>query len=141
MSKVKFFRIHHSSDITQGCYRAGCTNNLLSYYAYSTNWKKHPPPYEDSKLYQSLLNSPDYDGFDYENLLIKYHFGFTSLEQLKAWFYNEDWLEWLDEQGFILSEFECDDVPEMFIAGNSQAIAKLDCAIQLKTISLLELIG
>ena len=75
----------------------------------------HPMPYEDSKLMVSLkLNMAS----DWWFVRGKYRYGFNSLDQFRAWFYDDKDLIFLHERGFHLSIY---DVPQVY-EGNSQSL-------------------
>ena len=136
MQKVKFFRIHHFTNKNTGCYRGDWENNISrlgNCEIFVGDYDKHPLPCYDSLLWNKISVNLPFEEFS------AYHFGFTSLEQLRAWFYNDDWLEWLHNEGYILTEFECDDIPEIFMSGHTQAIAKLDKITEVKQYSLINL--
>ncbi len=74
---------------------------------------RHPHPENDSLL-GVITFSPDY------------YFGFLSIEQLRSWFYKDEFLVKLHEKGILISEYNCEccDVLEghtqaMFIRGKS----------------------
>jgi hypothetical protein len=139
MQKVKFFRIHHVTNKAIGCYSGKYSENinrLASCEIFVGDYDKHPLPQADSLLWNKITTYvSDNKSIDFSD----YYFGFTSPEQLRAWFYNDDWLEWLHNEGYILTEFECDDTPEIFMAGHTQAIAILDKITEVKQYSLSDL--
>lgn len=76
--------------------------------------KRHPMPNDDSLLMENLLmhNLDILSG--YGNLGV--HFGFSSIEQLRSWFYNDNWIRDISERDIILSIYEAEEV----YLGNSQ---------------------
>lgn len=70
---------------------------------------RHPTPYEDDLFYRGWSNCENRES---------YLFGFTSIEQLRNWFYRDDWLI-LASRNFKLCEFAAD--PEFTIIGYTQA--------------------
>lgn len=74
-----------------------------------TNRARHPLPHEDCAL-----------RWGWRSHRYEWHFGFASLEQLRAWFYRDEWLTRLGRDGVVLTVWE---VPERYVQiGNTQAI-------------------
>jgi hypothetical protein len=83
---------------------------------------RHPIPYRDSKLAEAIENET---GEKFSEVSIwkgtfqKFVYGFSSIERLRTWFYNDETIKWLTANGFILTEStDCHS-----ISGNSQAVA------------------
>lgn len=85
---------------------------------------RHPLPHFDTKLQSSLQNRPIY----------RYHFGFSSIDQLRAWFYNDDWLYKLSLKGVVLSVYAAKE----YYGGNSQCVFKKATATLLGKHDLVE---
>lgn len=85
---------------------------------------KHPSPDHDSGLRNWWLahvtRAPD------EETLDAIRFGFASLEQLHAWFYNDDWFTSMDKNGFHLRIYDVSD--DNVIKGRAQVIFYKDAA-------------
>jgi hypothetical protein len=80
---------------------------------------RHPAPDDDAKLRKATDERKAQDGkmyFDYAPS----HFGFISIEQLRAWVYADDWLRSLHESGHVLAIIRSDDV----LVGHTQVIFK-----------------
>ena len=82
---------------------------------------RHPLPYRDTKLKESIEKET---GETFSEVTIfkgrfqEFVYGFSSLEQLRTWFYNDEIIKWLAANGFILAESsDCES-----ISGNSQAV-------------------
>ena len=86
---------------------------------------KHPMPHKDSKLLDENkdlfyhIGDGEYRFLDYDFI-----FGFSSIDQLRRWLYNDEWLSGLDRQGFVLSIYEGD-----VRHGHTQAVINKDTAV------------
>lgn len=49
-----------------------------------------------------------------------FHFGFSSIAQLRAWLYQDDWLERMHELGGVLMVYDVGD--EHVVLGNAQVM-------------------
>lgn len=84
--------------------------------SYATSSERHPDPWEDTALQWVnigyILGVPQH----------LCYFGFSSLDQLKAWLYRQEWRDYLHCKGFVVKAW---DLPEEFAmhAGNAQAVA------------------
>lgn len=78
---------------------------------------RHPLPREDSKLCAAMREK----AID-ESLMQKYIFGFISVDQLRSWIYEDNWLKELHSLGLVISEYTCsvDDI----LVGHTQVIFK-----------------
>lgn len=100
----KIFRIETESGV--GMYRGPDWDGVWETGAAT---HKHPCPHNDSKLidenidlFYSLGDNEWRFGDD------DFIFGFSSIDQLRRWLYNDSWLESLDSEGFVLSIYEGD---------------------------------
>ena len=110
----KFYRIQNKEG--QGPYSSAVSlrDSNINWENYSEN--KHPAPCSDSLLWQNLkcklhcgpIGHPDVRPFI---------FGFSSIDQLRAWFFNDEVIKWMVAHGFSLWESGCEPVQ-----GNSQAV-------------------
>ena len=107
-----------------GVYRG--ETNLYNYRKYGdfTRDRVHPVPKCDSKLMQSIPKcGKRLDCFGVEEPKFKwifnFVFGFSSIEQLRAWFYEDEVIEWLHENGFSLVVYE-----GIAYHGNCQSIVR-----------------
>ncbi len=120
MKTKKFYRFERE-DSGKGPYRCGSGNLLDSCDDYE-NDNNHPSPLEDSKLQKQMRRKELlYNGFWSTSFTTegdRYSFGFSSKKQLRAWFYNDVWLSWMADNGFILAEI----LSEEYIVGNAQAM-------------------
>jgi hypothetical protein len=87
------------------------------------DWNRHPMPIEDSLLMWNLDNS--------KYPISKCHFGFISLDQLRAWFYNDKWLTNVSEHGVLLSVYDVEDVyigntQVVFVRGDVEPVERYD---------------
>ena len=77
--------------------------------------QKHPAPGADTALrwghLWNILGVPQH----------KCYFGFSSLDQLEAWLYNQEWREYLHDNGFVVKVWELPE--ESMHSGNAQAVA------------------
>lgn len=89
---------------------------LRSCSSYENSPRRHPAPWEDTALKwdntEYILGVPQQQCY----------FGFSSLTQLKAWLYRQEWREHLHLNGFVVKVW---DLPEEFAmhSGNAQAVA------------------
>jgi hypothetical protein len=103
-----FYRVENNNG--RGCYQ----NNQGIIPSGATD--RHPMPNKDSLLKEKFPG----DISDYFNG--NWRFGFESINQFRAWFFNDEWLKSLDRDGFKLSIY---DVPaSACFFGNSQGIMK-----------------
>lgn len=78
-----------------GVYRTGAAG-LLDFDS-----SRHPMPENDTLLMTNLGNKDFCDN---------YHFGFISLQQLRAWFHNDYHFRTMDEHGVLLSIYDSEEV-------------------------------
>lgn len=93
-------------------------NDKKGVYRYINDWveanlqqdyrggPRHPSPMNDS-LFCDSCREKDISIWSFSG---KYVFGFTGPKQLFRWFYDEDDLIRLEDEGFQVSVYECDDV-------------------------------
>lgn len=74
---------------------------------------RHPCPEDDSRLWQNYRKRP-------EGCIVHFHFGFASIAQLRAWLYQDEWLERMHELGGVLKVYDVDD--EHVVLGNAQVM-------------------
>ncbi len=98
---------------------------------------KHPSPSRDSALWQGLKDAQKCGPTGYPDVR-PYIFGFSSLEQLRAWFFADEVLKYLYENGFRLYSSNAQR-----IAGNSQAICLKEvwAAAERKEVDILSLLS
>ena len=79
--------------------------------------ERHPDPHKDSKLLNEnrdlfcfSINGPYFKAY-------KFVFGFSSIDQLRRWIYQDSWLKSLEESGYMLNIYEGDVRP-----GYTQAV-------------------
>lgn len=94
----------------EGMYAADhCIYQCPSY----EDFGNHKGPQSDNRLLDELrLKNWSYD------IPQHFSFGFSSVEQMRTWLFEDVWLLWLADNGFILAIIETDDV----IAGDTQCI-------------------
>jgi hypothetical protein len=88
---------------------------------------RHPLPADDSLLQESLRFrmrrdlAKEYQWKHWTSFLEDdFIFGFSSIDQMRNWVYQDVWLRKLDKGGFFLSEF---NVPKHHVCvGNTQAV-------------------
>lgn len=92
-------------------------NGIYTDYATGSN---HPPPWRDRGM------SRFWDSLEITGQSLRWFFGFTSLEQLQAWFYRADDRTRMADNGVVMRVYE---VPEKsFVAGQYQAIFRKEDA-------------
>lgn len=115
------YRVQNASGY--GVYRV----NIDAEYLDETNdYERHPMPEDDAKL------APQWDKIS-EFSKSYWFFGFSSLEQLKFWFYKKKWRDELVKFGFSVYVFEVDDY--QCLIGDTQAVFRRDRATLVKVIS------
>jgi len=95
-------------------YRIEDKNGRGPYQGYNLNIPgfctvEHPAPYTEASLKWKFLKNQE-----------SWYFGFDSLDQLKRWFYNQQWLETLHEAGLRITVWEVDT--SYFRASKTQAV-------------------
>jgi hypothetical protein len=80
--------------------------------------ERHPAPSQDSQLVANFKASKYKGDVGRSGDVRPFIFGFSSIEQLRAWFFADEVLSYLFDNGFSLWESNC----EIF-AGNSLALA------------------
>lgn len=122
------YRVENS--LGAGMYR-GCNVPSLD-DAY--NECRHPMPSKDSKLMRSLDDANlvgRYDEVDWS----PWRFGFSSLEQMRRWLYNDVMRSDLKKAGFFVAVYESDEEHH----GDTQAIFKRRGHDFVRTIDLTEI--
>ena len=118
----KFYSVRRAGPgIGDGMYRS--ESGLFSCGSYATSSRSHPAPWEDTALQWDNI------GYVLGVPQQQCYFGFSSLDQLKAWLYRQEWREHLDSAGFVIKVW---DLPEEFAmhAGNAQAVATKQALVQ-----------
>ena len=114
----KFYSVRRAGPgIGDGMYTAA--DGLNAAPGYCTIEMAHPTPYRDTALCWDdiayILGVPQ----------SQCYFGFGSIEQLKAWLFDDAWRVYLHEQGFVVKVWSLPDgseFPKMRV-GNAQAVA------------------
>ena len=86
----------------------------------------HPSPWKDPRSLQRVFKDNNYYNFS------KYHCGFSTIKQMKAWFDKDNYFHWLHEHGFKLVVYRG---PARY--GEYQAIVKKSEAVKIREVSLL----
>ena len=111
-----------------GVYRA--TGWTFGEY-YTSDSPRHPLPYQDSKLMRAIPDECIYWNGTLKSML---SYGFSSLDQLRCWFYVDEWREAMHRNGFSVSVYSGD-----VYVGDTQAVfIKEDCVLVSK-FSLLDI--
>jgi len=119
------YRLENASN-QRGVYTGGgygVINEWLYEKTGSKNCAKHPTPSEDSLLTKNCneANIAPFGGF--------WRFGFKSMAQLRAWFFDDTILDMLANEGIVFTVYEVTDEKE-FIDGNAQIVFHGDCHIE-----------
>lgn len=93
-----------------GCYRGDLSLNV------EHDIFRHPLPRDDSLLMDNLDENSKH--------FIDFHFGFASVDQLRTWFYNDEWIRKIAKNGNVLSVYEAEEV----YLGNTQVCFNRDTA-------------
>lgn len=117
---MKFYRIEN--DKGEGVYRAerGTLASMNSTYLSFLDFTRHPAPYKDSLLVENAPHLFGDDCFGFKTFRAdQFIFGFVSLEQLRMWFYDDKILEMIGKEGFVIAEYESEEV----YTGHTQAVS------------------
>lgn len=79
---------------------------------------KHPMPDEDDLLVFALKDKSENGSYILWSKLEHYYFGFSSVEQLRRWIYQDEWLRILHDDGLVITVIESNDV----LLGHTQAM-------------------
>lgn len=72
-----------------------------------------------------------------------YLFGFESLEAARKWLYEDEWLIWLDDQGYMISVYQINDDYQIYKENSQQLVffnileSEGDCCIRSEPIQRL----
>lgn len=97
---------------------------------------RHPTPSDDSLL---VANVREYTCRNYFQIEDHMRFGFCSLEQLRSWIYQDEWLVKLHKYGLKIAEYRL--YSENVCEGNTQAIFDGGEVLHKKQYSILEYFG
>ncbi len=120
---VTVFRIEHISDGV-GCYgraEEDSERGMQDIVGTTIADARHPTMGQDSKLRQNVANAGMSEfAIQFFGAAEAYSFGFSSIDQLRAWMFEDAWLAGLSDQHYILAicEVQKDDV----IEGNTQCM-------------------
>lgn len=89
---------------------------------------RHPLPSDDALL------SIFWNALSYESMA-KFHFGYSSIEQLKSWVYRTSWREEIDKAGFRVNVYET----ENYKTGDTQAVFVKSKSKFVNSLSLLDI--
>lgn len=105
----------------------------------SIDARKHPSPYKDTLLVNDFESRYIDGGLADFTIPRNYKFGFSSMGQLRAWLYDDEWLEDLHIQGYTLSIYEIER--NAVAIGYSQVMFNSDKATLLRAESILVAFG
>lgn len=108
------YRVENS--LGAGMYRGKVEVNALKEY---DDDMRHPMPWYDSKLMRSLDSAGHVSGYD-AVIWSPWRFGFSSLEQMRRWLYNDRMRYELQDAGFFVAVYESDEEHH----GDTQAVFK-----------------
>jgi hypothetical protein len=88
-----------------------CRDAIEKHFGPTSSTPKHPCPCDDTKLKEAMAAKKltVYDVF----------FGFSSIDQMRSWFYSDSLLLELDKIGVTIVCYEVNDL----LKGNAQAVA------------------
>jgi hypothetical protein len=100
----------------EGVHRAKGWSFSYDFFYHDAN--RHPRPCMDSKLMREIPT----DMINPNNGMPSsaFHYGFSSLEQLKCWFFKYSWRNRMDEMGFHVNVYEGDEGD--VYAGDTQVV-------------------
>jgi hypothetical protein len=138
MENTKIYRIETQSG--EGMYTSGIVRDLnLPLYQItapdSFGPGRHPLPFYDTKLVAEGRKLDLFYG-RYDMIRSEWvKFGFGSINQLRNWIYNDDWLIKLHAAGLRLCIYE-----GAVAVGNTQAIIDVRTMVKIEELSLLTLL-
>lgn len=125
MRKELVFRVEHAES-RKGIYWQG-SKICPDLHEYGS----HPPPEDDYAIrtiwYDIKISYADRRRDN------PWLFGFASIEQLRRWIYQTEWLETLHEEGFVLSIYQC----ERSHIGDTQAVFHKEHAVRVGEAALI----
>lgn len=110
------------------CFRV-CTENNIGLYGANVNWPSsqsdfkthmHPCPTEDMGMCDAWALKGYSENKDYLN----YYFGFKSMEQLRMWLFDAEYLQHLKDNKIKIHIYQTDD----YIIGDTQMVFRLSTA-------------
>lgn len=132
MSKVTVYRIENHKN-HRGMYNCQPEKSLFDCPFYSgmqRERKLHPRPEEDTMLRTQLIKLGLYDKWAelggmpdfmcWSDKAEKYIYGFANIDQMKMWLHDHKVVEWLADNGFVVTQFEVK--PENVLIGQTQAM-------------------
>jgi hypothetical protein len=121
-------------------YRVETENQRGMYRGSNVEWLndnydecRHPLPYHDSRLMQSLRHKELYTAWDASSM----HYGFGSLDQLRRWIYADEAKRELEHLGFAVSVYEINE--HRCAVGDTQAVFFIHEATKVDTINITEI--
>lgn len=140
---TEIYRIENEKG--EGVYRAESrsiyfvVNEVKADYQDYQNERRHPTPDRDSKLVDSLPRKAFFGNSKVDpiidcNYISNFIFGFSSVDQLRMWFFNNNILVGLHNCGFKVVVYK----GEVY-HGNTQAVIRKSTRKKVKEISLLSL--
>ncbi len=117
-SKRKEFCYRLEDERGRGVYSSNCRHPSAQDPTVMVN---HPAPLGDPLL-KDIWKELGGDGWDGESR--NYYFGFSSMEQLRRWFYDPEYLETIQSQGIRIAIYQTDD----FHIGDTQMIFRKSTA-------------
>ena len=115
----------------EGVYRASGWAFGCDFFYNDDN--RHPLPCMDSKLMREIPTYMINPNNGMPSSVFSY--GFSSLEQLKCWFFQSRWRDRMDEMGFHVSVYEGDE-GDVYV-GDTQAVLIKDQCKLVDTMSLI----
>lgn len=125
------YRICQNDNFARGAYdhSLGINNCPL----YESDYDRHPLPEMDSLLKNNAFKQ-NIDLFADTS-----YYAFRNISQLRAWFYNDAWLQWLYDNGFSVVKFKID--VKFVVQGNAQCVIVLSEAKEVRKLSINEVIS
>lgn len=123
MALIKVYRAEN--DELEGMYSSEVSRFMFELQS------RHPSPHDDMALKGPWNQICDDDRTS------EFHFGFSSIEQLKFWIYMEEWRQGLTEEGFKISVYEIEEAYTLI--GETQCVFQTEYAQLDHRLSLLEI--
>ena len=128
--KKTIFRVIGESG--KGMYRDDDTYQVMVDADLGCSIKTHPCPAQDSLLVENLKPYNAFDRYDYF-IADQFVFGFSSVEQMRRWLFNDGIIRRLDAAGATVIE-----MTGLVIEGHTQAVIEAETAIEINRWSLVD---
>jgi len=122
---TQIYRIHKRTDLAVGPYMGMKDGVWFQYTDQTPSGRNHPAIWEDAGMHKKAADMGLFNEEDPSRKLkfSDMYFGFSSIEAIHEWFYQNDWLLALWDNDFIISMLEVPN--DILIVGEKQLFFKL----------------